>query len=681
MTFGSILVVAAEVLGCAVALYLLAAFLVSLRRLLPFLAIGSAVATIFVVRFVNNHIAETGTFTDVLFLPIAMSLLTQLFFQADGFMNPNVLENVYRLVSVERKWESVFAEDDEYVLHFSPVEVGGFAENVVFQGILFFLFYYFVVFAYPNSTWGYVYPTFIIAMSIVDVLAVFGIVLPDFIYRIVAGVVLVIAVVFVGLIGTLKNKTYGWSFDLSSSLCEQCAELAVIDDSRTYTVSMEQYNPETKEIEVSYFYIYDPELDVAATYHYVLGPTGNVRQYETVIATSAFFNGERVIFSNVGEDEIEFVFDDLANPDESALFKYTYFTPYNNMDLSECIRFTEEKFYNSGSRGGTKGEDIYVKYESSDYVYAVSGYTVSFYFNTTEKDYKTPVSLEKIKCEFNGHGKTQTVIYYPYSGEESGLDELYNPDTMEVINYSHDMTNLLTNLANGKSIQKYLFENELSETFTDFLPDAFYQSGFAEIANGEYDFAGTTDFTFITPDHSGIYIYDAQTDIMVGTTWEDIENSYISYENAKLNDPDYDKSPFYDLVVWFCMSAVDDGYVSWEYKDGYIKYNYAEAKYTGNTEDANNISKAFLGFYAIDYVTIDKDNLEIKFGVMANRNGIDSSYYYSEYTFRYRKVGDDYVAYEYELKYWLKNFPDSYYLLTLYTNDTYDLSDCCYNLS
>ena len=106
MTFGSILVVAAEVLGCAVALYLLAACLVSLRRLLPFLAIGSAVATIFVVRFVNNHIAETGTFTDVLFLPIAMSLLTQLFFQADGFMNPNVLENVYRLVSVERKWES-----------------------------------------------------------------------------------------------------------------------------------------------------------------------------------------------------------------------------------------------------------------------------------------------------------------------------------------------------------------------------------------------------------------------------------------------------------------------------------------------------------------------------------------------------------------------------------------------
>ncbi len=60
-------------------------------------------------------------------------------------MNPRIHENLFRLVSVERKWESVFADDDEYVLHFSPVETGGFIENTVFQGILFFLFYYFVV--------------------------------------------------------------------------------------------------------------------------------------------------------------------------------------------------------------------------------------------------------------------------------------------------------------------------------------------------------------------------------------------------------------------------------------------------------------------------------------------------------------------------------------------------------
>lgn len=83
-----------------------------------------------------------------------MSLLMQLFSRLDEYMNPRIHENLFRLVSVERKWESVFADDDEYVLHFSPVETGGFIENTVFQGILFFLFYYFVVAKYFMDTIG-----------------------------------------------------------------------------------------------------------------------------------------------------------------------------------------------------------------------------------------------------------------------------------------------------------------------------------------------------------------------------------------------------------------------------------------------------------------------------------------------------------------------------------------------
>ena len=676
MTAGTVLIVAAEVLGCAVALYLLAAFLVSLRRLLPFLAIAAAVGTIFVIKFVNAHAEETGTFTDLLFLPIAMSLLMQLFFQADGYMNPRIHENLFRLVSVERKWESVFADDDEYVLHFSPVETGGFIENTVFQGILFFLFYYFVVFAYPNSTWGYVLPTYVIAMSVVDILAAFGLMLPDFIYRWVSLIVIIISVGIVGVVGTLKNRTSAWEINVNRSLYDRCAEFAVVDTSVSYRVTLERFNHDTYRSEIQYYYIYDADLDAAATYTLVeSAPTEMTRQYRSVIAGSAYFGGERVMFENVGGSSPIFRFARYANTDDSGIMKYTYFTPSAPPEDSifDYFAFTEEKFFDFYSVGGEKGESLYVQYHSEDYELNSRGYSITYTFATTEENDEIPVALISARCSIQWGNSFQTITYYPMNREDTELGALFDEQN-QIREYTYNVSDVFNALSGGKSIPEYFFGENADERFSDALPELIAKSGLYNVANDEPDFAGGFDFKYVIDDNFDFYIYDAQSGTTARTIQIYLENSLARYEEAKAADPDYDKPPLYDLYLLFYLIQTDEGYISYDtysYGMGIMKRT-SDFNYTGDSH-ANRIENAFCNIDGIETASVDKENLEITFTVSSIGGVLPSRNFTLEYTFRYREAeGGGYEVYEYVFRY--ENPDIGSGTLTLFADETYDLS-------
>lgn len=677
MTATTILIVAAEVLGCAVVLYLLAAFLVSLRRLLPFLAIAAAVGTIFTINFVNAHAEETGTFTDLLFLPIAMSLLMQLFFQADGYMNPRIHENLFRLVSVERKWESVFEDDDEYVLHFSPVETGGFIENTVLQGVLFFLFYSFVVFAYPDSTWGYVLPAYVIAMSVVDIFAAFGLVLPDFIYRWVSLIAIIISVGIIGVVGTLKNRPHGWEIDINTSTYNNYAELAVVDTSISYQVKLERYNPDTYRNEVQYYYIYDADLDVAATYDQVfVTPTEPARRYHSVFANSSYFNDERVIFTNVGDINPIFRFANYASTDDSGIMKYTYFTPSIPPEDSifDYFTFTEQKFYDFANVGGEKGETLTLKYNSEDFNLGARGYSIVYTFAATEEDPNTAVALISASCTVQwGTNNRQTITYYPLNGEETGLDALFDEQN-QIREYTYNTLDVFNTLSGGKSIPEYFFGETVDERFVTALPELIEASGFYNVANDEPDFAGGFDFKCVIEDDYGFYIHDAQSGATARTVQNDLENSLARYEEAKAADPDYDKPPLYDLHLWFYLIQTDGGYVSYDtysYGMGIMKRT-SNYNYTGDS-DADYIENAFCNIDGIETASVDRENLEITFTVSSIGGVLPSRHFTLEYTFRYREAeGGGYEVYEYVFHYECPGIDSG--TLTLFVDETYDLS-------
>lgn len=59
------------------------------------------------------------------------------------------------IIGVERKWKYLVEEDDEYVIHYNPVETWEFFSNLLSSGLIFIL-YSMLVFP-ENVTIGYIF--------------------------------------------------------------------------------------------------------------------------------------------------------------------------------------------------------------------------------------------------------------------------------------------------------------------------------------------------------------------------------------------------------------------------------------------------------------------------------------------------------------------------------------------
>lgn len=513
-------------------------------------------------------------------------------------------------------------------------------------------------------------------MSVVDILAAFGLLLPDFIYRWVSLIVIIISVGIVGVVGTLKNRTSAWEINVNRSLYDRCAEFAVVDTSVSYRVTLERFNHDTYRSEIQYYYIYDADLDAAATYTLVeSAPTEMTRQYRSVIAGSAYFGGERVMFENVGGSSPIFRFARYANTDDSGIMKYTYFTPSAPPEDSifDYFTFTEEKFFDFYSVGGERGESLYVQYHSEDYELNSRGYSITYTFATTEENDEIPVALISARCSIQWGNSFQTITYYPMNGEDTELGALFDEQN-QIREYTYNVSDVFNALSGGKSIPEYFFGENADERFSDALPELIKKSGLYNVTNDEPDFAGGFDFKYVIDDNYDFYIYDAQSGTTARTNQIYLENSLARYEEAKAADPDYDKPPLYDLYLWFYLIQTDEGYISYDtysYGLGIMKRT-SDFNYTGNSH-ANRIENAFCNIDGIETASVDKENLEITFTVSSIGGVLPSRNFTLEYTFRYREAeGGGYEVYEYVFRY--ENPDIGSGTLTLFADETYDLS-------
>lgn len=506
MTFEAILILAAKVLGCAVAIYFLAGFIVSRVRLLPILAILSSIGTIIAVACIRG--VPNGE--HLLWIPIVTSLLTQLFYQGEGYMNPRVHENLYELVSVERKYTSLFAEFDDYELHYSPVETGGFVENTIFGGLIYGFYFSALTFTYPDSWTVYIMPIYLLCMSIIDLLIVIGVLdIPAIFYNL-ARVGVIILAVSIGFLGGSNEKSGGASAR-TDEMYEACLELVEFDYTKSYSFLYEDATMQSYEYVPQFEkqFIYDAEYDIGAEYTGV----GSSKRYTHFYVALDEFNGKvgQLYNSTWAElDDLALMFVRYADYVGGA-FKYS---TVDSLDYAARCGFTKQQFEHATEVQVSKNDQyVYVLYQSrhdSSYT-SKNHYQVSYSFYTDKSG--NPTALKRIECNiFTSDTTRQRFVYTPIY-EETELSTLFD-FYGEFTGYTHN-------------------------------PDVIYGIDFSEVFEklDKDSWAGEYDFTLTEHGDQGYtaYMYDAQTDTVAEYTPDNYE---VGLEASNNNDfltylPDY----------------------------------------------------------------------------------------------------------------------------------------------
>lgn len=493
---------ALKILLCAIAVYVLAGFLVSKTRLLPFLAILTAGATIVSVVYIRDHNAE-----NLIWLPVVLSIATQLFYQGEGFMNPKVHENLYRLVNVERKWNSLFEDYDDYELHFSLVETGGFFANTAIFSIFFFFYFDSLIFPNTESWIVYILPTYVIGMSIVDILLVFGVNIPQLFYLFAKGLMIILSVT-IGFLGAPIKDTQTRE---NEKLYNQCKTITTIDYNRSYSVeySYSQRNDswEWDEIEGKRF-LYDADLDVGAEYSIV----DYKNRYDTLFLKDS--TNQILQFHNYGEDEYAYKFFRYAS-DVGGRFKYS---TMDILSFENYCEMTLQKVTKATQITRTKERRLLsVFYSAKNDITFDSNpkYEVIYLYNTDADG--NPVSLKSIESRvYSKDVKTRKQFLYTPIYEGTGLEELLT-ENKTLKGYDYD----------NLKYHYELYGIDVQDFLTDF--------------HGLHAIDGY-DFTLVEKksDLSSIYVYDSATESVAL-----YENNDEKAENAiKTNDfqtyaPDY----------------------------------------------------------------------------------------------------------------------------------------------
>lgn len=669
--FGSIMVVVAEVLGCAILLYVLAGFIVSFQRLLPILAIGAAIGNYFIIRYVGQKISLSDKVDPLLFLPIAMSLFTHLCYQGRGYMDPRIHENLFQLVSVSRKWESLFAEDDTYELHFSRVETGGFIENTVFLGILYFCFYYFLVFGTANGIgWALTPAIYISVMSVFDLLASLGIMLPELITRFLSIIVGLIAIT-AGLIGTLTKSTNLYPYLVNENNYNKCLELVDINLSESYNAT---YVLSRQDNETEYRFTYDSDLD-AGGYDVVISDVAGI-QRQDLLVKEPNFNDKRVWLSSIpeasGSGASTFQFVDFVE-ETGGILRYSY--PIADAktwtdQLLELGNLTSEYFFNSNVYVD-KQDDYYkvtFNYYSgnvmSDVVYGVS------YIFLYDENY-TPVEFVSIRVFDERIGRE--ISYQPVKGD-TALDQLINPDNT-VEGYVYDEEQVVNYLVSRKGLGELL----INEYYAPFLTQSqlcyAVENNKDEVIPFSQTFIEEHDFYFYdTSYHYDHYIHDAQSKTTLNVDKWSETDALNEYESRKNEDSSYDKIPLYTLRVVgnsvfetekdgkYCMAKYINPTLGYDYD---FSFGLTDYRFTGTAYD-NIIDKMFSDIYWVRDLVVDRESHTIYFTANSDyTSGLN-------FEINYEVVNNGGLN-----KYIFKKYAcetDYGYVLTVYEDETYDLS-------
>ena len=590
MEFEQILPIALKVLGCAVVLYIIAGFAVGCAKALPFLAILAGVGTFFATEYMLN----SGD-PETIWLPIVASILMQIFYKGTDYMNPRIDQNVYQLISVERKWNSIFADSDDYELYFAPVAIGGFIENTIFTAIFFGAFYYFIPIYFPNTWLVHAVTFYVVGMSLIDVLGVISVLDIGMVFYGLLRIFVIIGAVTLGFLGPFNDDSYAQQ---RKNVYEQCSEVVAIDYSQSYYMYYEYASKSSsgyQTYEEKYF-VYDAQLGVGADYD--ARTWGKL--YDVVYTTDSHFGDKVCQFNNYGDINVDFRYireaEEVGGP-----FKYT---TQEGIGFGDYWQFTEHKFEHLGSdyKRYSDRQLINVVYNTTyDSTYDHENdihYVVDWWFNT-DKDGNV-VSLNSITCEYyhNNNHNRETWSYSRTSN--TGLDELFDED--------------------GK-LKGYTYKE--NEQFGVDMPSEF------NLLNGQQGAVGDYDFKLhITSGEDSIYyIHDKDSNLTVGYVNNDMKVTHaINYSNYDYYRPD-----------WFVnntektMHDSQCNLVGENNGSRFKKFTY------DNAIVSKAIMQAFAGYYSpseIEYIDWGYGDFSVK---IVNRNvDLDTNV---EYTFSLGKDG------------------------------------------
>ena len=431
MTFEAILPLILKVLGCAVGIYILAGFLVSITKLLPFLAILSSVGTIMSISYVLEAKNE-----ELLWIPLVLSLATQLFYKGKDYMNPKIHENIYTLVKVERKWNSIFADFDDYELHFSPYETGGFIENTIFLGIFFGLYYNFLLFPTEGTWIVYIIPVYFLLMSVVDALGVLKILrLTPFFYGALR-ILICIGAVTICLLGGASG-TGGFKTD---PIYKQAKDLVVFDyDNVSYSAyyDVTYYSGSSSAVRDEYSFLYDSKLDVGAEYRSY--SSGEI--YDYIYVTDKSPEGEAMKLKDVNPavNTYEWLYVQTATENDTAL---KYHTTDIMPDFAPYLPLTKEKVDNTKTFERDSYKRTYSIVYNSEYdsTYDKENdlrYYISYNFRT-DKDGNL-IKFLGFYCQLFTDKDTMHTLIYSVLDNETGLSSLYSGKTLKNASYGESL--------------------------------------------------------------------------------------------------------------------------------------------------------------------------------------------------------------------------------------------------
>ena len=585
--------------------YLVAGFFVSLKRLLPFAVIIVSVATIIVSIFAYKYAA-------IRWIPVVLTVWAQIFYQGEDYMKVQVKENAYRLVSVERRWESLFAEYDKYELHFSPVETGGFLSNTLIYTLIFALVY--------GSSWGdvshgwaFVVPIYLICMSIMDIFYLIGLPVTNLIHLPVKVIVCALAI-NIGFSGLPFYKPQPVK---TEKLYKHCKEVAKVDYSQSYKM---EYVIKTKSgydyiVEDGFSFIYDSNLDAGA-----YSTIGDNPLYTSIIYKD--FNSNNLLqYSSNSSERVEFEFDKYAVA-VGGPFKYITI----DQAFDTYVKFTESMFFDS-TQIVVKDGVMHIYYDNDldqgDY------YNIAYSFNTNKKN--KPTSVKQIICSVYEGDKKYVITYIPLSSKTE-LNDLFNE---------------------YKTLQHGYLYNDTEKYGID-LDSTISEHFMIEDVANRYDFTLKETYN----GSSSMYVYDSDSELVGLYT-----RNYLDSYNAITNNDFYTYMPDYYINndYQFIQDTRD-----WNITDPEKPFE----KYTFDNGGATKIIKeGFLAFFDImaEKVTVEDDTTIVTLVCM---HGSISDSDFITYNLYYNEIDDEYEIYKVEVN---TTYDNREYDLTMYYDDVFNL--------
>ena len=545
MPVENILQIVLYVLGCSVVIYLIGAFTVGLEPILPFLTILSAVGTF----FATSYALDSGE-PDMIWLPIATSILMMVFYKGKDFMNPRIDQNLYQVISVERKWNSIFSDFDDYEVYIAPVAIGGFIENMIFTGILFGLYYHFIPIYFPDNWIIHAYTFYIAGMSLIDVLGVFKILnINQFFYGAIR-ILVIIGAITLGFLGPFSDD----SAKRRESVFKQCEKVVEFDYSTSYYFDYE-YLSYSNVYDETYF-VYDATLQAGAQYSTWSG--GKI--FETVYAKDERLGDGTYRFNKYYESEQDFRYVSEVE-DNGGAFKF--FNLPSTIDYEWYSEFTREKYDHLGDRiyWNDSAKFMSITYNTiydSSYDQENTHYLVTWGFNIDAD--RNITSLRYISCTvYLNNVNAERFTYTPYTNSgDTELMDLFDED-WHLIGYTY----------NEKEKYGVVLEDEFSEMKNNLKNYDFY----VKMKEG-------SDTT--------VFVYDSET----ATTAAYYNNEAKAYLAIDYNDFDFYRADYFVNNNTRAMYDSEYNIIADNNSSSFKFFTFDDASAT------QAITKAYAGTYA-----------------------------------------------------------------------------------